>query len=107
MDLTTDDSKLIQPAGKIIEPARNESRPAPKPRSNASALAGTADAAGAPGHLVDADGRDLPEPPASVPSQLYAPLLGFAERNPKGAALLSLGVGLVAGAILGVVIKRD
>jgi hypothetical protein len=40
-------------------------------------------------------------------SKLSAPLLGFTERNPKGAALLSLGVGLVAGAILGIAIKRD
>ena len=94
MELMTEDSKLIQPAGKIVEPS-----------GKASTLAGTADA-GASGRLVGADGRDLPEPPATATS-LSAPLLGFAERNPKGAALLSLGIGLVAGAILGAVIKRD
>ena len=100
MELMTEDAKLIQPAGKTVEPAGNESRPTPKPHSK------TSTPAGASGRLVGADGRDLPEPPASATS-LSAPLLGFAERNPKGAALLSLGIGLVAGAILGAVIKRD
>ena len=106
MELMTEDSKLIQPAGKIVEPSGNEPRPTPKPLYKMSTPAGIADAARASGRLVGADGRDLPEPAASARS-LCAPLLGFAERNPKGAALLSLGIGLVAGTILGVVIKRD
>ena len=98
MEFTTDESKLAQPSG-------NESRPTPKPRSKPSPPAPAE--SGAPGHLLGADGRELSEPSASGLSQLSAPLLGFTERNPKGAALLSLGVGLVAGAILGIAIKRD
>lgn len=105
MELKTEDSKLIQPAGKIIDPAGKESRTAP-PRSGFPNPSAPREA-GNTGPLLGADGRELPKPPASAAARFSAPLVGFAERNPRGAALLSLGVGLVAGAILGVVIKRD
>ena len=99
MEITNNESNLIQPPG-------TEPRPTPRPRSKPSTPVGPAQT-GPSGHLLGADGRELPEPPAGGLSKLSAPILGFAERNPKGAALLSLGVGLVAGAILGVVVKRD
>ena len=98
MEFTTEEPKVIPASGA-------EPRPASKARPRASKPAPAE--SGASGHLLGADGRELPASPASGLAQLSAPLLGFTERNPKGAALLSLGVGLVAGAILGIAIKRD
>jgi hypothetical protein len=98
METTTNGPKPPQPLG--AEP-RATAKPRPKPPTPSEPAPPGA------GHLLGADGREVAaESPRGALSQLSRPLMRFTERNPKGAALLSLGVGLVAGTILGVVVKR-
>jgi hypothetical protein len=93
---------------KPPQPLASEARAAAKPRSRPVAPSESEPMEASAGHLLGADGREVAaESPKDILSQLSTPLLRFTERNPKGAALLSLGVGLVAGAILGAVVRRD
>jgi hypothetical protein len=98
METTTQEPKIQLPGTEPRATAKPRPKPSTPPETPTSSSS----------HLLGADGRDLvSDLPEGALSRLCGPLGRYAERNPKGAALLSLGVGLVAGAILGVAVRRD
>ena len=52
-------------------------------------------------------GKQLARKAGESLTDFSEPLVRFAERNPTRAALATLGVGLVAGALIGAWLKRD
>ena len=61
--------------------------------------------------LLGADGRSIPVSKGSTETEealgLGQRVSGYAQRNPTQAALVSLGIGLVLGGLIGALLAKD